>query len=228
MIVRVVQPPVPIESEDVLVAAYERELNSRSRLVLVTHPSNLTGQLAPVRRIADAAHRAGAVVVVDGAQSMALVPYTMGDLGCDFFGASLHKWLMAPVGWGVLWMRPELIERTWPLVPPPPGTHGTMRRYMRYGTAPAPLVAGLVPALALHERLGTARKAARLRYLTARWRERVEPLPGVRFYTTKAPSASCGIATVEVRDVDPARLEEYLWTKERILVQAMNGGVRAP
>lgn len=226
--VRVVRPSVPLKSEDALVAAYERELGPRSRLVLVTHPSNLTGQLAPVRRIADAAHRVGAAVVVDGAQSMALVPYTMAELDCDFYGASLHKWLMAPVGWGVLWIRPEQMDRTWPLIPPPSGTEGTMRRYMRYGTFPAPLLASVIPALVMHERVGFARKAARMRYLTQFWRERIERLPGARFYTTAEPSASCGLATVELPGADPARVEAYLWARERILVQAMDGGARAP
>ena len=227
VVMRAVAPPVPLRSDDELVNAYEREMGPRTRLVLVTHPSNLTGQLAPVRRIADAAHRVGALVVVDGAQSMALVPYTMAELGCDYFGASLHKWLMAPVGLGVLWMRPELVERTWPLLPPSPGARG-MNRFMASGTFPLYISAATVPAMELHERIGTVRKGARLRHLTRYWRTRAERLPGVRFYTTADDAASCGMATLELEGVDHRTLQAQLWERDHILVQAMTGGRRAP
>jgi selenocysteine lyase/cysteine desulfurase len=225
--VRVVRPAVPLPSMDALVEAYEREMSPRTRLVLVTHPSNLTGQLAPVRQITDAAHRVGACVVVDGAQSLGLLPSTMEELGCDFFGASLHKWLMAPVGWGVLWMRPEHMEQTWPLVPPP-ASQQAMRRFMRFGTFPAPGLAGVAEALAFHERIGTTQKGARLRYLTNYWRKRAETLRDSRFYTMSFPEMSCGMATLELAGSDPQRLEDHLWERDRILVQGMRGGLRAP
>jgi selenocysteine lyase/cysteine desulfurase len=227
VVLRVVRPPVPLASPDALAELYERELGPRTRLVLVTHPSNLTGQLAPVRRIADAAHRVGAQVVVDGAQSMALLPDTVPELGCDFYGASLHKWLGAPVGAGVLWMRKEHAEKVWPLVPAPAHVRG-MERFTWSGTYPEHVTAAAAPALALHEQLGAARKAARMRYLTAYWRQRVERLPGVRLYTTGAPEASCGLATVEVAATDPKAVKEALWDGGRIFVQSMGGNARSP
>ena len=227
VVLRVVRPPVPLPSPDALAELYERQMGPRTRLVLVTHPSNLTGQLAPVRRIADAAHRVGAEVVVDGAQSMALLPYTVAELGCDYYGASLHKWLGAPVGAGVLWMRPGRAERVWPLVPPPPSVKG-MERFTWSGTYPEHVSAAAAPALELHERLGAARKAARMRYLTSYWRERAERIPGVRLYTTSAPEASCGLATVEVDGVDPKAVKDALWARDRIFVQNMGGSQRTP
>jgi isopenicillin-N epimerase len=227
VVLRVVRPPVPLPSVDALAALYERELGPKTRLVLVTHPSNLTGQLAPVRRIADAAHRVGAEVVVDGAQSMALLPYTLPELGCDYFGASLHKWLAAPVGGGVLWMRKESAEKVWPLVPPPKGAKG-LDRFTWGGTHPRHVQAAAAPALALHEQLGAARKAARMRYLTSYWRSRVERLPGVRLYTTAAPEASCGLATVELGALDPKAVKQALWEQDRIFVQSMTGYDRSP
>jgi selenocysteine lyase/cysteine desulfurase len=227
VVLRVVRPPVPLASPDALGELYEREIGARTRLVLVTHPSNLTGQLAPVRRIADAAHRVGAELAVDGAQSMALLPYTMAELGADYYGASLHKWLMAPVGAGVLWMRPEHVDKVWPLVPPPPHVKG-MDRFVWSGTYPEHVLASAVPALALHERLGTARKAARVRHLTRRWRERAERLPGARFYTTGDDASSCGLATLELAGIDPEAVRKTLWERDRIFVQNMGGNARAP
>ena len=227
VVLRVVRPPVPLASPDALAELYERELGPRTRLVLITHPSNLTGQLAPVRRIVDAAHRVGARVVVDGAQSMALVPYTIPELGCDFYGASLHKWLMAPVGAGVLWMKPEQVDAVWPLVPPPAHIKG-MLRYTWTGTYPEHVLAAAVPALALHEQLGTARKLARMRHLARGLRARVGRLPGVRFYADEAADASCGITTIELPGVDAGALQRQLWERDRIFVQDMSGNARTP
>jgi selenocysteine lyase/cysteine desulfurase len=227
VVLRIVRPPVPLPSTDALAELYERELGPRTRLVLITHPSNLTGQLAPVRRIADAAHRVGAQVVVDGAQSMALLPYTIPELGCDYYGASLHKWLMAPVGAGVLWMKPEHVDTVWPLVPPPAHVKG-VERFMWSGTYPEHVLASAVPALALHERLGAGRKLARMRHLAQGLRARVGRLPGVRFYAGEAADASCGITTVELPGVDAGALQRHLWERHRIFVQNMSGNARTP
>ena len=224
---RVLRPPVPAPSLDALAAMYEAAIGPRTRLVLLTQPSNLTGQLLPVRRIADAAHRAGAEVVLDGAQSFALLPYTMAETGCDYFGASLHKWLGAPIGAGLLWMRPGLVEKVWPLVPPPATVTG-MARFTWSGTYPEFVSAPAAAALAFHESIGTARKAERLRHLTAHWRSRAERLPGTRFYTAGDADASCGIATMEVEGMEPGVLQERLWTRHRILVQDMASGSRTP
>jgi selenocysteine lyase/cysteine desulfurase len=169
----------------------------------------------------------GAELAVDGAQSMALLPYTMAELGADYYGASLHKWLMAPVGAGVLWMKPEHVDRVWPLVPPPPHVQG-MDRFVWSGTYPEHVLASAVPALALHERLGTARKAARVRHLTRSWRERAERLPGARFYTASDDASSCGLATLELAGIDPDAVRKTLWERDRIFVQNMGGNARTP
>jgi isopenicillin-N epimerase len=196
--------------------------------VLLTHPSNLTGQLLPVQRIAAAAHRVGAEVVVDGAQSLGLLEGSVQDLDCDYYGASAHKWLAAPVGLGILWMRPEHASKVWPLVPSPPDTEG-MSRFEWIGTAPDYVGPALLPALALQRSLGAARKAARLRYLTAYWRERATAaLPKARFYTTSDPLMSCGLCTIELPGVDAEALKDRLRKEHGILVQAMSGNARTP
>jgi selenocysteine lyase/cysteine desulfurase len=222
IVLRVVQPPVPATSMDDLVELYESAMGQRTRLVLLTHPSNLTGQLLPVARIAEAAHRAGAEVVVDGAQSLGLLEEPVPALGCDYYGASCHKWLGAPIGMGVLWMRPEHTAKVWPAVPSP-AVEG-MSRYEWIGTNPEYVGPSLLPALELHRSIGPARKAARLRYLNAIWRERVATaLPGARFYTLADEAMSCGLCTVEIPGAEAPALQQGL--RERgILVQAMERG----
>ncbi|MGE5926291.1 MAG: aminotransferase class V-fold PLP-dependent enzyme [Gemmatimonadota bacterium] len=227
IVLRMLRPPVPARSLDALAELYEAAITPRTRLVLLTHPSNLTGQLLPVRRIADAAHRAGALVVVDGAQSCGIVDYTIPDLGCDFYGISLHKWLGAPIGAGALWMRKEHAERVAPLVPAPKSIRGH-ERFSWSGTYFEPICAGAVAACALQQTIGSKRKGARLRYLTDSWRRRIEGTRGVRFYSVPGPDASCGLATFEASGITSERLQAVLWNDHRILVQDMLWGGRTP
>jgi selenocysteine lyase/cysteine desulfurase len=226
IVLRMVALPVPAPSLDALAEAYERAIGPRTRLVLLTHPSNLTGQLLPVARIAAAAHRAGALVAVDGAQSLGVLEDPVRSLDCDFYGASAHKWLGLPVGLGVLWMRPAHVDAVWPLLPPAPGTKG-MARFEWIGTSPEYINPAALPALALHRSLGPARKAARLRHLADHWRARAaRALPDARFYA--APAMSLGLTTVELPGADSAALQKRLRTRDRILVQAMVNNARAP
>lgn len=228
VVLRMIRPPVPAPSSDALAELYEAAIGPRTRLVLITHPSNLTGQLYPVRRIAAAAHRVGAEVVVDGAQSLGVHDEPVLALDCDYYGASAHKWLGTPVGLGVLWMRPQHSAKIWPLVPPPSGTAG-MRRFEWIGTVPAYLFEAAGPALALHRSLGAARKAARLRYLTSYLRKGLsQAVPSARFYTSADPRSHIGITTFEIPGVSTDQLQKRLRGEHQILTQSMAGDARTP
>lgn len=228
VVLKMIRPPVPAPSLDAVAELYEAAITPRTKLVLLTHPSNLTGQLLPVRRIAAAAHRVGAEVVVDGAQSMGTLENPILSLDCDYYGASAHKWVGTPVGMGVLWMRPQHVDKVWPLVPPPPGIPGMMR-YEWCGTAPAYIEPASLPALELHKTLGAARKGARLRYLSDYLRKAVaQALPRARFYTTGDPAMRIGITTIDIPGADMDGVQKQLRQKHRILTQAMGGNPRAP
>lgn len=228
IVLRMVRPPIPARSLGVLADLYEAAIGPRTKLVLLTSPSNVTGQLLPVQRIAAAAHRAGAEVLVDGAQSLGVHEEPVSALGCDYYGASAHKWLGTPVGLGVLWISPAKTARIWPLVPPPPGVTG-MRRFEWLGTVPAYLHPAALSALALHQSLGASRKAARLRYLSSYLRKRLaQAVPEARFYTTADPHMSMGINTIEFASVDSDALQKVLRERHRILTQSMAGNSRRP
>lgn len=228
VVLRMVRPPVPASSLDALASLYEQAIGPRTRLVLLTHQSNLTGQLLPVRRIAAAAHAVDAEVVVDGAQSLGLFDDPVTSLDCDYYGASLHKWLGAPVGTGVLWMRPAHVTKVWPQVPPPPEITG-MARFEWIGTSPEYVAAAALPALELQRSLGAARKAARLRYLNAYWRTRLAAaVPDAVFYTLPDEAMSCGLCTVELPGREAEAIQQQLRERERILVQSMAGLARSP
>ncbi len=223
--VRMIMPPFPAASDAEIVRLYEREITSKTKLVLVTHASNITGQVFPVKQIAAAAHRMGAEVIVDGAQTMALLDYTVPDLDCDYYGASLHKWLMAPIGAGILWMRKEHMAKVWPLIPPPEKISG-MSRFEWCGTYPEFISSAALTAVRFHERLGAKRKEERMRYLAGYWRHKIEKLPGARFFANE--SATCGLGVFEIAGVDAAKLQAELWNRHKILVQYMTGEGRLP
>lgn len=224
VILRMIEPPVPAPSMDALERLYAAAIGHRTRLVLLTHPSNLTGQYLPVRTIADRARAAGAQVVVDGAQSLGILEDPVRSLGCDYYGASAHKWLGTPVGLGVLWMRPEHVTKIWPLIPPMTGEKG-MARFEWIGTAPEYVNPAAIPALALHAAIGAERKAARLRHLAAHVRERVtRAFPDARFYAR--PEMSGSLTAIEFPGMDPETTQKTLREKHGILVQGM-GGIRS-
>lgn len=225
IVVRMIQPPFPLSTPDAITSLYEREFNRKTKLVLVTHASNLTGQIFPVKQIAEVAHRFGAELVVDGAQTMALLDYKIPELDCDYYGASLHKWLAAPVGCGVLWMRKEHMSKVWPLIAPPADMNGMMR-YEWCGTFPEFVSSAALPAVRFQEKLGSQRKEARMRYLTHYWRSKAEKIPGLRFFAEE--NASCGLGVFEIAKMDAAKIQKELWTNYKILVQHMMGGQRLP
>ena len=223
VVLRMIHPPVPAPSMDALAELYEAAIGPRTRLVLLTHPSNLTGQLLPVRRIVEAAHGVGAEVVIDGAQSLGVLEGSIYDLGADYYGASCHKWLAAPIGMGVLWMKPEHTEKVWPLIPAPPSAKG-VSRYEWIGTSPEYVSPAALPALAIHSSLGPARKAARLRYLNSYMRRKIESeIPDARFYTLPDEAMSISLLTVEFPSRNAAEIQKRLRAEYNILVQDMSG-----
>ncbi len=204
-----------------LAARIERAITPRTRIIHFCHITNLTGQIFPVQQITRMARARGIKTIVDGAHAFAHFPYSVRDLECDYYGVSLHKWLLAPVGTGFLYVRRENIRSTWPLQPAPPALDDNIRKFEEIGTHPAANHNAIAEALNFHQAIGTERRAARMRYLRARWESRVEKLPGVRILTSKDPAQSCGLSNVSITGVPAPTIERYLWEKHRIVVVAI-------
>jgi selenocysteine lyase/cysteine desulfurase len=223
--------PMLPKSTGELVEMYERNVTPKTRLLLLTHPVNYTGQLFPVKQICEMAHRKGIEVVVDGAQSFALVDYKQADLGCDYFGASLHKWLCAPIGTGMLYIRRDKIGKVYPLVPAAnprdKSFNEKITKFQDVGTHSAAMALAISEALAFHNGIGSKRKEERLRYLTRYWASRIEKLPDAHFFTSFAPEMSCGLATFEMASIDSNALHRYL-RSQMIEVQVMSSPITAP
>jgi isopenicillin-N epimerase len=221
IVVRTISFPVPPASPADLVSRFRQALTPRTRVLLVSHMTYLTGQIFPVAEICRMGREAGVEVVVDGAHALAQLPFRRDDLGCDYYGATLHKWVMAPHGTGFLYVRRSKIAGLWPLMAATPEIRADdIRKFEQIGTHPAAVHNAAREALAFHEVLGTERKSARLRYLRDRWARRLSRHPRVRLLTDLSREMSCGLGTFAVEGMEPPALAEALWDRRRIFVVA--------
>jgi selenocysteine lyase/cysteine desulfurase len=217
------QFPVPATADD-LFTRFERAITPQTRVLHFCHITNLTGQLFPVQRIARMARARGITTIVDGAHAGAQFPFKLRDLECDAYGVSLHKWLLAPFGTGILFVRRDRIEKFWPLQAAPAKSTTDIRKYEEIGTAPMAPRAAIADALAFHQAIGAERKAARLYYLTMRWAEPLRSLPRVRMYSSLKPGETWGLATVGVDGMKASEISAALWDRRRIIVAALAQG----
>jgi len=218
IVARRIQIPTPSEDDDEIVARFRAAITPRTRVLLMCHMVNLTGQILPVKKVVHMARERGIPVIVDGAHAFAHFPFTHADLDCDYYATSLHKWMFAPHGTGMLYVRKDKIPALWPLMPAPPEMDGNIRKYEEIGTHPAANTLAVADALTFHEGIGPERKAARLRYLRDRWAKRLAKHERVRLHTSLDPRFSCGIANVQIEGVDSYKLGDHLWNRHRILV----------
>jgi selenocysteine lyase/cysteine desulfurase len=214
------QFPIPIPSEDPeeIVQLFAENITPRTRMILMSHVINITGQILPVRGVVQMARQKGIPVVVDGAHAFAHFTFACRDLECDYYATSLHKWLFAPHGTGFLFVRREKIQDLWPLMAAPDTMDDDIRKYEEIGTHPAANYLAIAEALTFHEGLGPARKQARLVYLRDRWAKRLTRSDRVRLHTSLRSGFAGGIATVQIDGVDSVELADHLWNEHRILV----------
>ena len=223
IVLKTISFPVPPPSLDDLCERFRRAISPRTRVIMFCHITNRTGQIFPVREICRLGRERGIQVIVDGAHAYGQFPFRHADLDCDYYGTSLHKWLLAPHGTGFLYVRQSRISGLWPLMPAPAGMTGDIRKFEEIGTHPAANHNAISEALDFQESVGLDRKAARLRYLRERWSGRLQRLAGARILTSRDPTQSCGLGFLSIQGVDPGKLAETLWEKYNILVTPMTG-----
>jgi selenocysteine lyase/cysteine desulfurase len=218
IVVKPISFPVPPPSAADVVDRFRRAITPRTRVIEVTHITNLTGQILPVREIVRMARQRNIEVFVDGAHAFAHFPFKRDDLECDYYGTSLHKWLFAPIGTGFLYVRKEKQKKIWPLMAAPASMDENVRKYEEIGTHPAANHNAISAALAFHRGIGAERKAARLRWLRDRWAKRLTAAdPRVRVLTPLNDTESCGIGLVHVEGLDTEKLQAWLWEKNRVM-----------
>ncbi len=213
-----VKPPHLPKTQHDLFEAFEKGITDKTKLILVSQVSFMNGQIFPVKMVCDLGRKHGIPVVVDGAHAFVQYPFMHKDLGCDYYGTSLHKWLMAPMGTGMLHVNKDKIAGLWPMMAAGPTQVNDIRKFEEIGTHPAANHNAIAEAITFLELIGIERKAARFRYLRKRWTERIIDLPKVKFHTNLAPEHSCAITTVEIEGIKNSDLGTWLLTKHNIYV----------
>ncbi len=225
IVLRQVSVPVPCEDEQEIVRRFEEGITPRTRLILVCHMINITGQILPVARVIAMARGYEIPVIVDGAHALAHFPFTLSELDCDYYGTSLHKWLFAPHGTGLLYVRRDRIGELWPLMAADANKQQDIRKFEEIGTHPAANTLAIAEALTFHQAIGDERKAARLRYLRDTWANRLlDYSTRIRLHTSLDPRFSCGIATVEIEGVESGELSGWLRRRHNIVVTPIKHG----
>ncbi len=210
--------PVPPPSQEHLVEMFRQAITPRTRVIEVTHITNLTGQIFPVREIVQMARARGILTFVDGAHAYAHFPFTRDELDVDFYGTSLHKWLLAPIGTGFLYVRKAHQKAIWPLMAAPAKMDENIRKYEEIGTHPAANHNAISAALAFHRAIGADRKVARLRYLRDRWAKRLLAASDrVRIPTPLDSPHAGAIALLSVEGIEPGALSRWLLDEHRIV-----------
>jgi selenocysteine lyase/cysteine desulfurase len=213
--------PIPVEDDEALVRLFADQITPKTRLIHMCHIVNITGQILPVRKVVDMARARGIPVIVDGAHAFAHFTFTRDELGCDYYATSLHKWLFAPFGTGMLYVRKHEIPGLWPLMAAAEQQDADIRKYEEIGTHPCPIYTAIAEAITFHEQIGPANKEARLVVLRDRWAKELQQLDRVRLHTSLKPGRACAIATVEIEGIDTAALGDHLWKKHRIFTAAI-------
>ena len=224
---KIVSVPNHPASDEEIVNIYAHAITEKTRLLMVCHMINITGQILPVRKICDMAHAKGVKVMVDGAHAFAHIRYSIPDLNCDYYGASLHKWLSVPLGAGMLYIKKENISTIWPLLAEADRKEDDISRLNHTGTHPVHTDLAIANAIDYYFKIGPERKEARLRFLQNYWTSKLRHLPNVVMNTPEDPSRSCGIANAGIHGISPADLAATLLKKYNIYTVAIDyAGVR--
>lgn len=220
---KVISVPNHPESDAEIINLYADAITEKTKLLMVCHMINITGQILPVRAICDMAHSRGVQVIVDGAHAFGHFRFNIPELNCDYYGSSLHKWLSVPLGSGILYVKKENIRKIWPLIASGESDPDTILRLNQIGTHPVHTDLTVSEAIDFHNMLGAERKETRLRYLQHYWTDKVRNMSHIILNTPADPRRSCAIANVGVKGMTPGELSDILFKKYRIYCAPVDG-----
>lgn len=207
---------LPSEDEDYMVNQYVKAFTSKTKLVHITHIINWNGQILPVKKIANEAHKRGIEAVVDGAHSFAHFDFKIPDLDADYFASSLHKWLYAPIGSGMMYVKKDKIKNLYPLFAGDDPLKPDIRKFENLGTRPFFIEQAIGKAIEFHDMIGSERKEKRLHYLKNYWMEKVKDIPKVKLNTSLNPKWGCAIGNVGIEGKKPGELDSFLMDKYKV------------
>ena len=214
--------PLPMENDEDIVKMFAAAFTTKTKICHITHLINWSGQILPIKRIAEEAHKRNIEVIADGAHTLAHFDFKVPELGCDYFASSLHKWMSAPFGSGLLWIRKEKIRNVWALLSNNEPDGPDIRKFESLGTRSFASEMAIGAAVDFHQVIGAKRKEERLRFLKDYWVRQVKTLPGVSFNQPDAPHQSCAIASIAIKNKKPEEVSGELFNKHKIHAVAIN------
>src|SRR6056300_168926 len=222
VILDVVSVPNHPKDDDEIVALYESKITSKTKLIMVCHMINITGQILPIRKICDMAHSHGVEVLVDGAHCIGHFDFKITDLNCDYYGSSLHKWLAAPLGNGLLYIKDDHRPKIWPLLADYEKDLNQMRRLNHLGTHPAYITLGVADAIDYLNDIGIKRKEQRLNQIRQYWMKNLQGFENIQMNTPWSKERACGIANVGLRNMKPSEMAKRLFDEFNVFTVAID------
>jgi selenocysteine lyase/cysteine desulfurase len=219
---KIISVPNHPKDDAEIVALYKNAITPKTKVILVSHMINITGQILPIKKISEMAHQYGVQVMVDGAHAFAHIQYSIADLGCDYYAASLHKWLSVPLGAGILFVKKEHVKNIWPLFGDNEKDQNKIKRINHTGTHPVHTDLTIPDSIAYYQMIGPAKKEARLRYLQQYWTSKVKDNSNIILNTPTTPDRSCAISNVGIKNMKPAILAERLMKEHKIFTVAID------
>lgn len=210
------------KDDNEIVDLYKNAITTKTKVILVSHMINITGQILPIKKISEMAHQHGVQVIVDGAHAFAHIQYSIADLGCDYYAASLHKWLSVPLGAGILFVKKDLIKDIWPLIGDGEKDPNKIKRLNHTGTHPVHTDLTIPDSIAYYQMIGPAKKEARLRWLQQYWTSQIKDNPNILLNTPTDATRACAISNVGIKGMKPAILAERLMKEHKIFTVAID------
>jgi selenocysteine lyase/cysteine desulfurase len=221
-----IEIPSPPASVDQIVGLYEKAMTPRTKVIMVSHMTYVTGLVTPVKELAELAHRRGALISVDGAHPLGMLDLNLKAMNVDHYSAAGQKWLMCGTGTGtgMCYVKRDVQDRVWPLMGPPGDPKGGARKYEAFGQRDVPSALGMAAAVSLQLAIGKKNVEARVRELSARLRAGVRTIPGVTLWTSDDPQFSAGLTLFSVRDIPMANVQQAILARDQIYIRTMGTG----
>ena len=216
--------PSPPESIDQIVGLYEKAITPRTRVIMVSHMTYVTGLVTPVRELADLAQRRGVLISVDGAHPLGMMDLDLKAMNVHHYAAAGQKWMMCGTGTGVCYVRRDIQHRIWPLMGPPGEPKDGAKRYEAFGQRDVPSVLGMTAAVELQNAIGKPNVEARVRYLSTRLRAGLKNIAGVKLWTSEDPKFAAGLTLFGIRDIPMENIQKAILARDRIYIRTMTTG----
>ena len=219
---KIISIPNHPKNDEEIVSLYESQITSKTKLIMVCHMINITGQILPVKKICEMAHSYGVEVMVDGAHCVGHFDFSIDDFNCDYYGSSLHKWLATPLGAGLLYVNKNKTHRIWPLLANGNTNKSDIKRLNHIGTHPVHTDLAISNSIDYLKWIGMERKEKRMRFLQRYWSDKLRNVNNVIVNTPIDIDRSCGIGNVGLTNMSPSKMEDLLFEKYKIFTVAID------